>query len=67
MGKPNIIGNTALKSSKEIFKSTITLPNGERVVEMPLEKLHAPDFHPFHVVDDPAMYRLAENIKRYGV
>jgi ParB family chromosome partitioning protein len=66
MGKPSIIGNNALKNSREIFKSTVTA-NGERVVEMPLSELYPPEFHPVHVLDDEAMTRLVENIKRHGV
>ena len=40
---------------------------GERVVEIPLEELHPPEFHPFNVFDDEAMERLAQNVKQYGV
>ena len=45
-----------------------TLNNlGERVVEIPLEELHPPEFHPFNVLDDEAMDRLAQNVKQNGV
>jgi ParB family chromosome partitioning protein len=67
LGKNPILGNNALKSSREIFKSTIPKIEGENVVEMPLDELFPPEFHPFHVLDDEAMTRLVENIKRNGV
>ena len=40
--------------------------NGECVVEIPLEELHPPEFHPFHVNDDEAMEQLSQSIKQYG-
>jgi len=42
-------------------------PNSERIVQLPLEELHPPEFHPFQVNDDEEMDRLAENIKTFGV
>jgi len=42
-------------------------PNSERIVQIPLEELHPPEFHPFQVNDDEEMNRLAENIKTFGV
>lgn len=39
MPKANIIGSNALKSSKEIFRSTTAIANGERVIELPLSEL----------------------------
>jgi len=41
--------------------------HGERIIEISLEELHPPEFHPFHVNDDEAMERLTLNIKQYGV
>ena len=38
-----------------------------RVSEIPLTRLHPPEFHPFQVSDDEAMEQLAKSIKRYGV
>ena len=78
MPKKTEIGNLALAGYNELFASTtpttaepnnIIRPNfnGECVVEIPLEELHPPEFHPFHVNDDYAMDRLAANIKQYGV
>ena len=37
------------------------------ILEIPLDELYPPEFHPFLVNDDEAMLRLARNIKRYGV
>ena len=39
----------------------------ESIVHIPLGELYPPDFHPFHVKDDEAMYTLTENIKENGV
>jgi ParB family chromosome partitioning protein len=61
------MGNLALAKASEIFKSTAARQDGERVVEIPLAELYPPEFHPFHVLDDESMARLAKNIKRYGV
>ena len=69
------IGNLALAGYNELFAST-TPPTtnlihadfiGERVVEIPLEELYPPEFHPFNVNDDEEMDKLAANIKQYGV
>ncbi|GHV13477.1 hypothetical protein FACS1894219_08330 [Clostridia bacterium] len=40
---------------------------GERVTEIPLAELHAPDPHPFLVKDDDAMSLLVESVRQYGV
>jgi len=70
MGK-NILGNDALSGYGSIFKSTEKIADkisdGETIVHIPLEELHPPDFHPFHVNDDESMTRLADNIKLYSV
>jgi len=72
----NILDNDALAGYNALFDSTVNTftanpPNsnasGECVVEIPLEKLHPPEFHPFHVNDDEAMKRLAANIGQNGV
>ena len=39
----------------------------EHVQEIPLEQLHPFKNHPFHVVDDDAMYETADSIKEFGV
>ena|GEM_PF-1626711 len=80
MPKPKQELNLSLSGYDDIFASTVeTAPanngsssittdtNGERIIEIPLEELHPPEFHPFHVNDDEAMERLAANIKQYGV
>ena len=67
MPKTPIIGNLALTGYGDIFKSTATPLNGECIVEIPLTELYPPEMHPFMVLDDEAMTRLSENIKRYGV
>jgi len=65
--KSTVIENTALTGYKDIFKSTTKKMEGETIVEIPLEELFPPDFHPFQVNDDKAMERLVRSIKQYGV
>ena len=60
-------GNLALAGFDSIFKSTTKIMEGEKIVEIPLEKLHPPEVHPFQVNDDKAMDRLVKSIKQYGV
>ena len=55
---------TIAKDSAGIISS---YTEDERVVMIPLSELHPPDFHPFQVVDDEAMCRLAESVKQHGV
>ena len=40
---------------------------GEQIVDMPLDELYPPEFHPFQVRDDPAMRQLADSILKGGV
>ena len=65
--KQATVGNLALVGFEEIFNVSTGDPDGERVVQIPLVELYAPEFHPFQVNDDDAMHRLAESIKEYGV
>ncbi|MCL2815106.1 MAG: ParB/RepB/Spo0J family partition protein, partial [Oscillospiraceae bacterium] len=70
MPKTQTIGNLALAGYNDIFKPTvkpIIITNDNSYVEIPLEELYPPDFHPFQVNDDEAMKRLVRNIKQYGV
>jgi len=60
------VGNLALAGYDDIFSVRQT-NNGECVEDIPLAELHPPEFHPFQVNDDDAMYRLAESVKQYGV
>ncbi len=60
-------GNLALKGFDDIFSGGVDAAGGEQIVEMPLADLFPPEYHPFLVVDDEAMTRLAENIKQHGV
>jgi len=74
--KKKVIANLSLAGYNDIFTSTtvenssattVNDKDGERIVEIPLSDLHPPEFHPFHVNDDEAMDRLAQNIRQYGV
>ena len=70
MIKGQSTGNLALTGFDDIFKPTsasITRANGESIVEIPLNELFPPDFHPFQINDDEEMVKLSENIKQYGV
>jgi len=67
MPRNKTIGNLALVGYDDIFNVESGNADGERIVQIPLAELHPPDFHPFQVNDDDAMYRLAESVKEYGV
>jgi len=58
-------GNLALAGYNDIFN--VGISDGERVEEIALIELHAPEFHPFQVNNDEAMNRLVRSIKQYGV
>ena len=42
-------GNLALAGYDDIFQSSVVPQSGEVIVEMPLEELYPPEFHPFQV------------------
>lgn len=55
----------SLTDFADIFNAS-TL-DGERLTEIALSELHAPDCHPFQVNDDEAMRNLADSIREFGV
>lgn len=57
--------NLALTGFNDIFSSSTS--DGERITEIALTELHAPDCHPFQVNDDEAMTNLADSIREFGV
>ncbi len=64
-----IKGSLALASYDDIFSvqpAPLAL-SSKTVVELPLCRLHPPEFHPFQVRDDEAMKKTAESVKKYGV
>jgi len=67
MPRNQTTGNLALANFEDIFNVGLSNADGERVVQIPLHELHAPEFHPFNVTDDAAMYRLAESVRKHGV
>ena len=71
MRKTSTVGNLALDGFDDIFQTCASIASqpqsGESIVDVLLAELHAPEFHPFQVNDDLAMYRLAESIRQYGV
>jgi len=58
-------GSFALAGYDDIFNAGIA--DGERITEIPLSDLHAPEFHPFQVNDDAEMQNLVDSVKQYGV
>lgn len=62
-------GSLALASYDDIFRisDTVTEVNAEKVIEMPLDRLCPPEFHPFQVRNDEAMKKTTESVKKYGV
>ena len=67
MPKTNPLDNINLGKANGLFKSTVKRMDGESIVEIPLNELFAPEFHPFQVNHDESMNRLAENIRQNGV
>ncbi len=67
MPREKTVGSLALASYDDIFDIGEGNAGGERVVELPLPELYPPEYHPFQVVDDDAMYRLAVSVKAEGV
>jgi ParB family chromosome partitioning protein len=59
------MGNLALTGFTDIFAASTA--DGERVTEIALTELHAPDCHPFQVNDDETMTNLADSIREFGV
>ena len=59
-------GNLALAGFDDIFGTTFG-HEPEYIMNVPLDELFPPDFHPFQVRDDAAMSSLVENIRQYGV
>ena len=62
MGKSN---NTVAK--KGGIKKNRNIASGEVIVEISINELYPPEFHPFQVNDDEAMQRLVRSIKQYGI
>ena len=63
MGKNN--ASLILTGFTDIFNTSTS--DGERITEVALTELHAPDCHPFRVSDDEAMTLLADSIREFGV
>jgi len=63
--RKQITENLSLASFGDIFSASTA--DGERITEVALNELHAPDCHPFHVNDDEAMTLLADSIREFGV
>jgi ParB family chromosome partitioning protein len=67
MRRDKTMGNLALASYDDIFDVGLANTDGERIIQIPLSELFPPEFHPFQVNDDDAMYRLAVSVKNEGV
>lgn len=59
----------SLEGYDEIFSTEETRQQeiAEKVRDVPLSELHPFKNHPFHVVDDEAMEKTVESVKKYGV
>jgi len=62
---PKTMTPIALTGFTDIFNASTS--DGERVTEVSLKELHAPDCHPFRVNDDEAMTLLSDSICEFGV
>jgi len=60
-----IIKPLVLTGFNDIFGASTA--DGERITEVALSELHAPDCHPFKVNDDEAMKLLVDSIREVGV
>lgn len=60
-------GSLALAGFDDIFSDTVGTIGGERIVNIPLNELYPPDFHPFQVRDGAATDSLVSSIRQYGV
>ena len=67
MPRSKTVGNLALIEYDDIFQSNVTVLSGDSIVEMPLGELFPPEYHPFQVNDDDAMYRMAKSVAEEGV
>ena len=65
MSRKKIAGNLALANYNDLFNTANS--DNESIAFISLSELHAPEFHPFQINDDQAMFRLAESVKEYGV
>jgi ParB family chromosome partitioning protein len=57
--------NLTLAGFNDIFNASTS--DGERITEVALAELHAPDCHPFQVNDNEVMNLLADSIREFGV
>lgn len=62
---PKTMSPIALTGFTDIFNASTY--DGERITEIALKELNAPDCHPFRVNDDEAMTLLADSIREFGV
>ena len=61
-----------LKSIKSTPLAEVLTPQtaeeqGEKIVKIALSELYTPSIHPFQIIDDEKMLKMAESIKQYGV
>ena len=63
----NSLKSIKITSYDDLLTPQIAEESGEKILQMPLEKLHTPKNHPFKIVDDEKMQEMTESIKKYGV
>lgn len=51
----------------EVMKEFIQKNEGEKIIEIEIERLRSFKNHPFQVKDDKEMYLLKESIEKYGI
>lgn len=56
-----------MTSYDDLLQPTQLEDSGEKVVLLPLSKLHKPESYPFKVRDDEAMQEMVDSILQYGV
>ena len=63
----NSLKSIKITSYDDLLTPQIAEESEEKILQMPLEKLHTPKNHPFKITDDEKMQEMAESIKKYGV
>ena len=63
----SVARNIRMTSYDDLLQPTQLEDSGEKVVLLPLSKLHKPRIHPFKVCDDESMQEMVDSILRYGV
>ena len=63
----NSLKSIKITSYDDLLTPQTAEESEEKILQMPLEKLHTPKNHPFKIVDDEKMQEMTESVKKYGV